>query len=529
MLASAVPPQGRDLQNLSLKLATLSISGLLVFAARIPAAHDLPRQQNASDPQEATSPFHVIRASVGSKEALKDHEEVVEDPRTVFHLPQDHQVVVVFKIGGPGGMHHLVGSWRGPDGNVESVGNIDMETTSPGFFCYWTLTFPESVKPGLWALEMQIDGHPVGMQTFEIIANPTPPAAPVAPPPPPSAGDVYQRAVAASVFIDNEDAKGELIRRGSGFFIGKEEILTAFQVIDGASSLQIEFSDGSHTTVHQVQAWNRLQDWAILQVDSSKVRPLERAQSGSWKVGDHGYLLDSPTETSRTIVNVGVSGIQESKQFGERLNTSWFGGMRTIGSPMLDDFGRVIGIVGGSTIPGIETLRNTGNEALTVIGQEPQDSFVPLVTPISLIPADSSSQKPVPLTELASQGEFVQPIPKETQVMSGSLCKDYQKTNGVMISPENASSEFSRGRDMLGVVITWNAHQKIKSTLQFRIYDAENHAVEQDPPSKFELQPRLLSFAAIKLPISQLQPGVYRVDALLGDEPQWRGFFRVTD
>lgn len=486
-------------------------------------------QKQSDNGQGGSSPFHLVSSSVGSKQATVNHEEVVVDPRTEFHVPQDSQVVVVFKIAGPGGMHHLVGTWRGPDGKAESIGNLDMETYPPGFFCYWTLTFPDSVKPGLWALEVQVDGHPVGSQTFQIVGNPAVAAAPPAPPPPPSAGDVYQRVVAATVFIDNQDAQGEPIRRGSGFFIGKGQILTAFQVIDGASAVQIEFPDGTRTTVNQVLRWNRLQDWAVLQVDSSKIQPLERAPAGSWKVGDHAYLLDSPTETGRTIVNVGLSGVQESKQFGERLNTSWFGGMRTIGSPMLDDYGRVIGMEGGSLIPGIETLRGLGNEAISVIGQDPPDSLIPLVTPISLIPADLSADKPVPFSELALQGEYVEPLPRESQVMSGSLCKDYQKTNGVMISAENVTSEFSRQRDMLGVVITWNAHQKMKGTLQFKIFDAENHPREQDQPSKFELQQRLLSFTGIKMPIAQLQPGIYRVDALLNDVPQWRGFFRVTE
>ncbi|HEV2491013.1 MAG TPA: serine protease [Candidatus Acidoferrales bacterium] len=404
-----------------------------------------------------------------------------------------------------------------------------METNSPGFFCYWTLTFPDSVRPGLWALELQVDGHAVGVQTFQIVANPAVVAAPPTPPPPPSAGDVYQRVVAATVFIESQDAQGELIRRGSGFVIGKGQILTAFQVINGASSLQIEFPDGTRATVNQVLQWNRLQDWAVLQADSSKIQPLERAPAGSWKVGDHGYLLDSPTEMSRTIVNVGVSGVQQSKEFGERLNTSWFGGMRTIGSPLLDDYGRVVGVEGGSVIPGVETLRGPGNEALSVLGQEPQDSFVPFVTPISLIPAYLSTQNPVALSELASRGEFVGPLPRDTQIMSGVLCKDFQKTNGAFLSTEKVSSEFSRDHDMLGIVITWNAHSKIKSTIQFRIYDLTNHAVEQDPPGKIELQPRMITSTGIKMPIAQLAPGTYRVDVMLGDQPQWRGFFRVTE
>ena len=488
-------------------------------------------QQKSDSEQTASSPFHLVSSSVGTKQATKNSEMVVEDPRTDFHPPQDHQVVVVFKIGGPGGMHHLVGSWRGPDGKVESEGNIDMETYPPGFFCYWTLTFPDSVKPGLWALELQVDGHPVGMQTFEIIANPAAAtaAAPPTPPPPPSAGDVYRRVVAASVVIDNQNANGELIRRGSGFFTGNGEILTAFQVIDGASSLRLKYPDGSETTSNQILAWSRRQDWAVVKVDGSKEQPLERAQANSWKVGDHAYQLDSPSEGSWTIETVGISGIRESQDAGERVNTTWAGGDRTIGSPVLDEYGRVIGVLGGTLVPGAETIRSLGEGNYRNVGEAPANSSVPLVAPISMIPTDLSSRQPVTLDEIAAKGEFVHPIGRDSQVMMGSLCRNYQKVGAVMISPQDPTDEFSRIRDSLGIVITWTPSKRTKSTLQYRIYDLDNHAVEQDKPSKIEFQQNVTVYTAIKLPITQLKPGIYRVDVVLGDEPQWRGFFRVTE
>lgn len=496
---------------------------LFVAGTILPYAWSL--QQGAKPQAQVSSPsFRLIQSTSGGREVTKGNQELIEDPRTVFHVPGDKQVVVVFELEGPMGAHHLQGRWRNPKGDVVSVGDVDTQTSNPHFFCYWTLTFTGSVPPGLWAIEVQVDGQPVGVQTFQIVAD-----ADSSMPPVPTAADIYQRAAAASVFIDNQDAGGQPIRHGSGFFIGQGLLLTAFQVIDGASSLQIDLPDGSHITVDQVLSWNRWQDWAILKVDAAKEQPLERAQPNSWKVGDHCYLFDSPNETSWTIQNVGITGIQELPQGGQRLNTSWFGGSRTIGSPLLDAYGRVIGVFGGSLVPGIESVGREGTRAFMSAGQIPENLSGPLVVPISLIPEQLGSQQATTLSGLAAQGQFIKPVVTDTQVVLGTLCKDYQNLHSLMISALGQTTEFSRSHDSLAVVITWAPNRKIKSTVQLQIYNLENRVIEQSRPGKIDLQRQVTAYTGMKLPLASLQPGIYRVDLLVGDDPQWRAFFRVKE
>ncbi|HEV2618212.1 MAG TPA: serine protease, partial [Candidatus Acidoferrales bacterium] len=347
---------------------------LIFLAGSILPGFVPPHQQGTSNPQSQTSPFRLIRSTSGSKEITKDEQYIILDPKTVFHVPDDHQIIVVFEWEGPPGLHHLQGSWVDPSGNAESVGNVDIQAPGSKFQCSWTLNIPDSVKQGLWALEAQIDGHPAGEHTFQIIAGPN---APKAPAPVPTAAEVYQRAVAASAFIDSLNATGEVLRRGSGFSLGKGTLVTAFQVIDGASSLRVEFPDGQEITTNRVLTWNRRQDWAILKIDAPKAQALERAPLKSWKVGDGGYLFGSPNENSRTIENVGITGIEETPDAGERVNTSWYDGSRTIGSPLLDSYGRVIGVLGGSLVPGIETLRGETTENYAFVGQASGSLFAP--------------------------------------------------------------------------------------------------------------------------------------------------------
>ncbi len=50
--------------------------------------------------------------------------------------------------------------------------------------------------------------------------------------------EIYSRAAAASVLIENVNRKGARRNVGTGFFIGPGRLLTAFQVIDGATKVR---------------------------------------------------------------------------------------------------------------------------------------------------------------------------------------------------------------------------------------------------------------------------------------------------
>jgi len=492
-----------------------------VSADAFPSAIPQTRKGNS---QSQTSPFRLVSSASGTKVTIKNEQYVIEDPRNVFHVPADNKIVVVLDWQGPSKIHHFQASWVDPSGKVIAVETVDLQSPGSDFSCSWTLnlTDPESVRPGLWALESQIDGLPAGAYTFQILsdANPSQPA------PVPSASDVYQRVLNASAFVDNLDADGNVIRQGSAFFIAKGLLVTAFQVVDGATSLRIELPNGENAATDRVVGWNRWQDWAIIKIDVPGGQVLDRAPAGSWKVGDQGYLLDA-NDSGRTIQNVAITGIQQLPESGERINTSWWGSTKTTGSPLLDTYGRVIGVLGGSLIPGIETVRPSAMGNYAIAGQPFVNSFVPLVVPISLVPSDPGT--PSTLAQIAAKGEFVRPIQHDPQLALATLCKAFQRIGNVALVPTNQTTQFSRQRDALKLVVTWAPKKKENTSVQMQIFDLNNQILEETKPVKIELRPQRTAYSGFSMPIIALKPGIYRADLLLGNNTEWRAFFKVVE
>ncbi|HXX19197.1 MAG TPA: trypsin-like peptidase domain-containing protein [Candidatus Acidoferrum sp.] len=503
-------------------------AAILMLSAVVPMGAASPQQAGGAQKPEHPAQFRVVRSMCGSKGVTHGSEYQLQDQRNTFHVPGDHQIVVYFEWEGPPGAHHAVGSWRSPDGRVVLNSEFDLSSPSTHYIGTWTLAIPDTIATGLWALEATIDGEPAGTQTFEIVSDRS--AAPPVPagPPMPTPGEVYQRAAAASVLVTSLDQNGDAISHGLGFFLEKNLVLTAFQVIDGASSLTVDLADGSHATINDLVAWNRSADWAILKVDSAQAQPLEKAAANSWRVGDLCYVLASLGQGSRTIQSVNITGLMGMAPAAQRLTISSSGAQETLGAPVLDSYGRLIGVLSGG-LAGMGSSR-MGNwtsyldlEAGTVPVVEPS------VLPTALIPEAAMSQQPVTLSDLAARGTLMMPLSLKPQVATGSLSQDFKKMGGEAIFPVGSGSQFSRKQGTLAVVAVWGPTKKMKGTQQLRIYSVDNQLVAETPPGKLELSPRVTLYSAWKVAINSLQPGVYRVDVLADDEPQWRHYFRVIE
>lgn len=478
----------------------------------------LPRHLRAGQDQVNNSQFRVFKILCGTKGELRGAKYVMDDQRTVFHVPKDHEIVIAFEWQGTPGTHHAVGTWRSPDGKVALTSNFELNSDTTFYVGTWTLAIPADIAPGLWALEAQVDGKPAGNQIFQIVSD-----EPAGPPPPPSPAEIYQRAAPATIFVTSLDQNGEPITRGLGFFVGDGSVLTAFQAIDGASSLRLDFADGSFAKVTDVVNWNRPQDWAILKVNEPTGKPLEQAAPNSWKVGDECYVVTSAGSNGRTIQTVNITGMEGTVPSAKRLTISAVSPEGWVGAPLLDRYGQLIGILGG--VPAWNN-RRTGGWMTYLEGTDV--AVNPTVLPASEIPSAAISQQPTSLAELAAQGVLTTPLVINPQVASGVLSEDFRNSHGQVIVPVQPETTLSRAQAHLAVVITWGPAAKVRSVTQLRIYDSQNHALLQTTQSKIKLEPRVTTYSAWKIPIGSLQPGIYRIDLLLGGQPQWRSFFRLT-
>ena len=98
----------------------------------------------------------------------------MEDPRTIFYLPEDRQVIVYAEWDGPLGKHHIEGFWKSPAGKTAALTDFDYDAKLNRFGAYFTLSLNDGMDLGAWSLEAHVDGEVAGTHSFQILAGKTP-------------------------------------------------------------------------------------------------------------------------------------------------------------------------------------------------------------------------------------------------------------------------------------------------------------------------------------------------------------------
>jgi S1-C subfamily serine protease len=276
---------------MNLKLILLAFMFPALFSCSITVGQQQPKPpanaQTSGGGGSASEPtFRVVRSVSGTKVVDQGGRYTVEDPRTVFYAPDDKQIVVYFTWEGPAGPHHFEGLWKNPYGKVAMTSDFDYKPEQPRFGGYFKMLLGDTPATGVWTLEARIDGETSGTHNFQITIAPRPVDAAIT-----SSRrllnpqEIYNRAAAASVLIENINQKAARRNVGTGFFVGPGRLLTAFQVIDGAAKVRIAGPQGRLIEATEVVAWNRRQDWIILKVALDSTATLERASANSWARG----------------------------------------------------------------------------------------------------------------------------------------------------------------------------------------------------------------------------------------------------
>lgn len=451
----------------------------------------------------------LVRSTSGTRGVQQGTRYVIEDPRSVFSAAEDRQVIVFFEWEGEAGPHHCEGRWKDPSGRVVLTAPLEYQATSRRFGIYWTLTLPDTAAKGLWAVEAFVDGAAAGTHTFEVAASAA--QAPVRRLLGPA--EIYQRALASVATVEGVGPSGQLVGQGPGLALDDAHLVTAFPTIDGAATLRIRTATGRRLESQEIGEWDRRQGWAVVPVTGHGLVALAPRPS-PLVVGDRCFVLDTVEDGGRVITEAGVVGQETASAARLRLNAGF-----AAGSPVLDDFGDLAGIVAG---PGPE-------ESLGMVMKfaGPRAARGTLIVPATRLPASPSAR--TGLAELAARGEFLAPLSADQQhVISGVFATRIQR-GGAVPMPQDQRSVFARREGEMSVFVQWGPQVKRDAMGRIALFDADYRLIAKVAPTKLKLRPGELTFTDWTLHIGTLAAGIYRVDLLLDEAPAWRGYVRITD
>ena len=535
----------------------LALTMFALFITAAPANGEQTVFQPEGVSQASQSKLRLVRSISGSKGHEQGGKYVMDDPRTVFKVPDDRQVLVYCEwegATGVAGQHEFEGQWKNPAGKVVAVSDFKLEVRERRCSGFFTLLLSETSETGTWTLEARVDGETTGTHKFQIVSA-TDPAAqtavgppqpnPTGPPPeqarqPLTESQIYELANAATVLVEKLDARGVRIDSGSGFLVDTDVMLTAFQVIDGATKLRVSLADGRRLEIQEALSWDKWQDWAFVKVDSgdkqagrlrsqetrSQEKFIKLSPSVDSPVGSRVFALAVSPVGARVIVRCDIVGKNRFPQNGERLNLNCTH-PDVIGSPLLNEYGDLIGVVGGSLIPGWASTKSL--PGVYYSGAQIANSTPGLLAvPVTSSSKPSSTQAPTNLQQLASDGTFIPVLTRFENIQYGTLAKRVETKPGPR--PIEETYEFRSKEGAFAVFISWQPKEKIKAPAMVRIYDLSGHVLTESKPLKVDLKPGPApSYSWWRADISSLKPAIYRVDVFVDSSPIWRAFFKVRE
>lgn len=481
-----------------------------------------------SKPDTSGSPYKVLRSVSGASGHEVNSRYVMDDARSVFTAGKDPKVTVYFEWEGPLGAHHFEGLWKSPEGKIVLISDFRYEAKTPHFNGYWSMLLSDATPSGEWNLEARIDGEPAGVHSFVVTGSP----AVVSAVPAPrllSSAELYKEALEATVTIEKIAGDGTLLGKGEGFWVADGQLLTAFDVIDGAAALRVSLKDGARLTTDQVIAWNRWQDWALLKVETSGKTWLKRGPKDAPSVGDRCVFLEEGPAGAK-LADGSITGKNVFPKAGERLLVASAVTSVSFGGPLLDEYGNYVGILGGSIVPGGDPVKTLGllNEPGATSGTV-EVEMTGLAVPHTLFPQTTAGGTSVRLAEIANRGEFLSHVVKSDSIqyatLAGAVTKDPRNT----ISPKDFKRVFSRRENKATLYVNWQTTSKEKFICVLRLFGADNKLLSEAKPREISLGPGKYVATTWDITFGSMPVGIYRVDLILDDKTAWRDFFRITD
>jgi len=154
-----------------------------------------------------------------------------------------------------------------------------------------------------------------------------------------SGADLARRGLESTLVLNCGDSIG------SGFFVSPDQALTNAHVLcRGNETLQARTSDGRQGTATLVRSRADL-DLALVRVEGLSGTPLPLGDAGELRVGDRVVVVGAPRGMEFSVTQGGISNMDRVVLGVAYLQTDAAINPGNSGGPMLDERGRVVGVV----------------------------------------------------------------------------------------------------------------------------------------------------------------------------------------
>lgn len=156
--------------------------------------------------------------------------------------------------------------------------------------------------------------------------------------------ELVKRIKPSAVAIETFGPRGEVLSRGSGFFIAQDRIITNRHVIEKAARVEVGLLDGKRLVSRGVLAIDGEADLALLAVDAVKTAaPLQIVRTVPQE-GESVVVIGNPFGLEGSVSNGIVSAVREISGYGRIIQITAPISPGSSGSPVVNMAGQVIGV-----------------------------------------------------------------------------------------------------------------------------------------------------------------------------------------
>ncbi|OMF35792.1 hypothetical protein BK133_10050 [Paenibacillus sp. FSL H8-0548] len=177
-----------------------------------------------------------------------------------------------------------------------------------------------------------------------------------------NAEQIYSKANEAVIYVRALRSDGTVLAVGSGVLISSDgQAATAYHVVKGAELLEAVLSDGSVVKSIKLLKYDELTDAALLKLPErkdakGKITPYNKLsiRGAAVKYGEKVFAIGYPLRNTPIITEGIVNNPQAEINGRPRILTSAQIASGMSGGPLLDEQGRLAGIISGS----LRTMNN---------------------------------------------------------------------------------------------------------------------------------------------------------------------------